>query len=136
MNLWIATGRMVKDPESKVVGQKNTTMTSFTLAVERAYKQGETSADFINCTAFGKTAEIIEKYCVKGSKIAVEGELQNNNYKDKDGNMHYGMKVLVSKMEFLQSKREAEAESRGEPMIPHDDFMDITDGVQEELPFN
>lgn len=130
MNVVILIGRLTKDPEIKVVGQKNSTMCSFNLAINRKYRQGDVKADFISCYTFGKTAELIEKHFRKGNLIAVTGELQNNNYTDKDGVKHYSMNVLVSSIDFVQSKAERAAEETPE------DFVNIPSGLDEELPFN
>lgn len=135
MNFVTMTGRLTKDPESRVYGNDNKTMVNFSLAVNRSYGGKDKTADFFNCTAFGGTATVIEKYCLKGSFILIEGEVQNNNYKGKDGNTVYGTKILVNRIEFLQSKAEAQAE-RETQQASVDDFMSIPDGDMDELPFN
>lgn len=138
MQKWIATGRLTKDPESRIYGNENKAMVSFSLAVNRPYKgkDGKSQADFFNCTAFGGTANVIEKYCFKGSLILVDGEVQNNNYKDKDGKTVYGTKILVNKIELLQTKAEAQAERETQQMSFGADFVDVPEDVESELPWN
>ena len=136
MNKTILMGRLTRDPEirypenpdSKPVGR-------FSLAVDRKFKRdGEPTADFFNCVCFGKLAEFTEKYLRKGSKILVEGEIRNNNYTNKDGQTVYSVNVMVENMEFAESKSHTNGEN---PSNNSDNgFMNIPDGVDEELPFS
>lgn len=132
MNRVILIGRLTKDPEIRTSG--NYTITSFSIAVDRKFKKdGEAEADFFNCTAFNKTAEFIEKYCKKGTKMVVEGRIQNDNY-EKDGVKHYGVKIMVDSLEFAESKSandtpSAKVEATG------DEFVDAASALTEELPF-
>ena len=136
MNKTILMGRLTTDPQirypenpdSKPVGR-------FSLAVDRRFKRdGEQTADFFNCVCFGKLAEFTEKYLRKGSKILVEGEIRNNNYTNKDGQTVYSVNVMVENMEFAESKNHTNGEN---PSNNSDnDFMNIPDGVDEELPFS
>lgn len=98
MNKVVLIGRLTSDVETKEFGKGKDkgVLASFTLAIRR----DEDNTDFINCTAFGKTAEFLEKYTAKGNRIAVEGSIQNSRYEDKDGNTRYSTKVVVTKGEF------------------------------------
>ena len=115
----------------------------YTLAVDRAFKkEGEQAADFINCIAFGKNGEFAEKYLKKGTKILVEGRIQTGSYTNKDGQKVYTTDVIVEKHEFAESKgssdqdREARDEAALQGYDAGDGFMNIPDGIDEELPFN
>ena len=128
MNKVILCGRLTRDPEVRYNQDKATA--KFSLAVERKYhKDGEQAADFINCVAFGKTAEFAEKYLHKGTKIITEGRWQTGNYKNKDGITVYTNDCIVEQMEFAESKQDAPKEDKN-------NFMDIPDGIMEDLPFN
>lgn len=103
MNKFIALGNLGKSPEIKV-SQNGTKIARFSLAVARRFKKdGENNTDWFNCVAFGKTAEFIEKYLHKGSKVVVEAEVQNDNY-EKDGVKHYGVSMVINSIEFAESK--------------------------------
>lgn len=104
MNCVILMGRLCRDPELRTT-QNNKTITRFSLAVDRKYKtEGGESADFLNCIAFGKTAEFIDKYFKKGSKMCLEGRIQTGSY-EKDGVKHYTTDIIVESVEFAESKR-------------------------------
>ena len=110
---------------------------SFTLAVDRKFKKdGEQSADFINCKAFGKTAEVIEKYVVKGTKIAVVGHIQTGSYTNKDGQKVYTTDVVIDELEFCESRSSQQTSSQPAPAPSGDGFMNIPTGLEAELPFN
>jgi single-strand DNA-binding protein len=114
MNQVTLIGRLVKEPELVNAGDKQ--KLDFTLAVNTKVKG---KADFISCTAWGKTAEIMTKYLNKGSQVCVYGEIKNNNYEDSKGVKHYGMKVQVNSIEFIGSKGETqEEEETVEKSIP------------------
>lgn len=117
MNNVILMGRLTKDAEIRQATE--TMVATFTLAVDRI-KQGE--ADFIRCIAFGKTAEVIDKYTSKGSKIIIKGRIQTGSYTNKDGQKVYTTDVVVENMEFAESKK---TES-------NDGFVEVDDA---ELPF-
>ena len=142
MNKVILMGRLTRDPEVRYSqGEGQMAIARFSLAVDRRFKrQGDTvTADFFNCTAFGKTGEFVEKYLRKGIKVVIEGELQNNNYEDKNGTKHYSVQIIVNQIEFAESKS-SQANSNDtaelEANAPADDgFMNIPDGIDEELPF-
>lgn len=140
MNLILLCGRLCKDPEVRY-GANNTAIARFSIAVDRRFKRdGQPTADFFNCTAFGKTGEFIEKYFHKGSKILVNGEMQNDNYKNKDGQMVYGFQVLVNNVEFAESKAASQQNGYAPQAAPvqqaDDGFMQIPEGIEESLPFN
>lgn len=113
-------------------------MARYALACDRAYKrQGEPNADFINCVAFGKNAEFAEKYLKKGMKIAIEGRWQTENYKNRDGNTVYTNDCVVERQEFVENKNQnAEQRQQETPNTDENGFMNIPDGIDEELPFD
>lgn len=143
MNKVILMGRTTKDAEVRYSqGANPTAVAKITLAVDRKFKKdGEPTADFINCTAFGKTAEVIEKYVVKGTKIAVVGRIQTGSYTNKDGHKVYTTDVMVEDLYFCESKN---GQNNNNGYVPQerpqpsngDGFMNIPDGIDEELPFN
>lgn len=142
MNKVILMGRLARDPEVRAGGE--TSIARFSLAVDRRFKrQGdEQTADFINCVAFGKTAEFIEKYAHKGTKFVVEGRIQTGSYTNKDGQKVYTTDVIVENVEFAESKNTAgdgnasENVSTNSSTTANAGFMNIPDGIDEELPFN
>lgn len=136
MNKVILMGRLVRDPEVRY-SQSNQPMAiaKFTLAVDRKVKkENEQSADFISCTAFGKSGEFVEKYLKKGTKIALEGHWQTGSYKNQEGATIYTNDCIVDSMEFAESKRDSEPQAQSQ--TDADGFMSVPDGLQEELPFN
>lgn len=143
MNKVILTGRLTRNPDVRYSNQQDPIATArFTLAVDRRFKrEGEQTADFINCVAFGKTGEFIEKYAHQGTKFVVEGRIQTGSYTNRDGNKVYTTDVVVEQCEFAESKASAaingENASRPEPSSAEGDgFMNIPDGVEDEgLPF-
>ena len=141
MNKVILMGRLTRDPDIRYSqGEKATAVARFSLAVDRKFKQdGQPTADFINCLAFGKRAEFIEKYCRKGTKLVVEGSWQTGSYTNKDGNKVYTNECLVESCEFAESKvasQNNQSVDRPEPAPNGDGFMNIPVGIDEELPFN
>ena len=133
MNKFIAVGRLTKDPDVRYA-QNGTAIARYTLAVDRKYKKdGEPSADFISCIAFGKSAEFAEKYFRKGIKIGIEGRIQTGSYTDKNGNKVYTTDVVVEGQEFCESKGQNESP---EPKADADGWMNVEDAISEELPFN
>lgn len=138
MNKVIMMGRLTKDPEVRYGGSKNTAIARYSLAVDRKVKRdGQPTADFFNCTSFGKQAEFCEKYLRKGTKVVIEGELQNDNYQNKEGQTVYGMRIIVSGIEFAESK--STSSSSGALDAPNeldgDGFMQLPEGFEDELPF-
>jgi single-strand DNA-binding protein len=139
MNKAQITGRFTKDPEVRYTsGQNPLAVANFTVAVNRRYKQqGQPEADFIPCTAFGKVAEFIEKYFRKGMKIEVCGRISTGSYTNKDGNKVYTWGITVEEAEFAESKSQQTAPADEKPKSNYDPtgFMNIPDGIDEELPF-
>lgn len=139
MNKVILMGRLTRDPEIRYSkGATSTAVATFSLAIDRKFKrEGEPSADFFNCTAFGKIADVIEKWTRQGTKVLVTGRIQNNNYTDRNGNKVYSVQIMVDELEFCESRNSAEQQPRPELMpADSDGFMNIPDGLDEELPFN
>lgn len=134
MNKVILMGRLTRDPDVRQAGE--TKVARYTLAVDRRFKrEGEQTADFIGCVCFGKSAEFIEKYCKQGTKLVVEGRIQTGSYTNKDGVKVYTTDVMVEAQEFAESKGNSNtAESTAKPTAS-DEFMEIPEGVIEELPF-
>lgn len=135
MNKVIMMGRLTRDPEVRY-SNEGSAVSKFSLAVDRRYKrEGQPDADFFNCVAFGKTAEFTEKYLKKGTKVVLEGELQNNNYTNKDGQKVYGMQIVVSSLEFAESKSSSNSAPASTQQSDSNDFMNVPDVAEEELPF-
>lgn len=139
MNKLILMGRLTGDPVIRYSREGNM-IASFSLAVDRKYKKdGEKDADFFNCIGFGKLAEFIQKYLIKGTKVLLEGRLQNNNYTTQEGNKVYSMNVILESVEFCERKKAQENPAQGQPAPQTDDdgFLHIPeDGIEdEELPF-
>lgn len=157
MNKVILMGRLTRDPDVRVTaGEKQMTIARYTLAVDRRRKSdnGEQTADFISCVAFDRAAEFAEKYFHQGMKVVVTGRIQTGSYVNKDGQKVYTTDVVVEDQEFAESKASSMANgSNGgysdyQPSAPApaakpapsaavgDGFMNIPDGIDEELPFD
>ena len=140
MNKVIIMGRLCADPEVRYGGANNTAVANFRLAVDRRFKRdGEPDADFFLITALGKQGEFVEKYLRKGTKILMEGEIRNNNYTNKDGVMVYQNQIVATSIEFAESKSSQSNNNDYQPQPSpqyNDGFMNIPDGIDEELPFN
>ena len=150
MNKAILMGRLTRDPEVRYSqGENSTAVARFTLAVDRRFKRaGESQdADFIGCVAFGKQAEFVEKYFKQGMKMVAVGRIQTGSYTNKDGQKVYTTDVVAEEIEFAESKGSSgdsgfaqggyQKEFRPEPSSAMGDgFMNIPDGIDEELPFN
>lgn len=141
MNRVILMGRIVRDPDVRYSNGANgsTAVARYTLAVDRKFKQdGQPTADFINCIAFGKLGEFAEKYLHKGTKIAVVGRIQTGSYTNKDGQKVYTTDVVVEEQEFCESKSSQQSQNNDRPQPSNDDsFMNIPDNLEDEgLPFN
>jgi single-strand DNA-binding protein len=144
MNKVILMGRLTRDPEVRYGGANNTAIARISLAVDRRFKrEGQPDADFFNCTAFGKTGEFVEKYLRKGTKVVLDGEIQNDNY-EKDGVKHYSTQIIINTIEFAESKKAAESNDgyvpRSDDAAPSsvagDDFMNIPDiAGDDKVPF-
>lgn len=136
MNKVILIGRLTSDPEIRYSQQTNTAIARYTLAVDRMFKrEGEPQADFIRCVTFGKPAEFAENYLHKGIKIAVTGRIQTGSYTNRDGQKVYTTDVVAESQEFCEKKADSPAPS-AQPAFDPDRFMNIPDGIDEELPFN
>lgn len=138
MNKVILTGRLTRDPEVRYSQQNNTAIARYTLAVDRLYKrENEPSADFIRCVAFNKTAEFAETYLRKEIKISVVGHIQTGSYTNQDGQKVYTTDIVVENQEFCESRNASSAAPSTQPSPSHaDQFMNIPDGIDDELPFN
>ena len=141
MNKVILTGRVVRDPEIRYSqGENASGVAKYSLAVERRFKQeGQPTADFINCVCFGKQTEFAEKYLRQGMKIAVTGRIQTGSYTNKDGVKVYTTDVVVEEHEFCESKNASQENNQSAPQPTPANldygFMNIPDGIDEELPF-
>ena len=134
MNKVILCGRLVRDPDVKY-SQGGTCVAKFTLACDRKYKkENEPTADFISCIAFNKTGEFVEKYLSKGTKIMLEGRWQTGSYDNRDGQKVYTNDCIVEQVEFAESKKAA-ADGQATPPPAPDDFMNLAEGIDDEMPF-
>lgn len=148
MNKVILMGRLTKDPDISYTTSNGNQMAiaRYTLAVDRRFKRdGEQTADFIRCVAFGRSGEFAEKYFHRGTKIVAEGRIQTGSYQDKDGKTVYTTEVVVENQEFAESKAASENNAgfapqpaAAAPTAPAGDgFMNIPDNIDDsELPFN
>ena len=141
MNEWNGIGRLTADPEVRY-SQSGTAVANYTLAVARDFKRdGEADADFFLCTAFGKTAEFAEKYLMKGMLVGVSGRLRNENWQDRNGSNHVTTKIIVNSHTFCEKRSDAAPAPKSNTKAPkrqvdENGFMNIPDGIDEELPFN
>lgn len=139
MNSVALVGRLARDPEVKYANE-GSTIARFSVAVDRRYKkEGEQqTADFINCIAFAKTAEFIEKWFHKGDRIGLNGHIQTGSYKNKDGNTVYTTDVVVDNVEFVESKQKGEQKPAEKPAqnTNSNNFMNVPDTLEDSLPFN
>ena len=140
MNKWIGMGRLTRDPEIRYTqGENSTAVARYTLAVDRRFKRenDEQTADFISCVAFGRNAEFAEKYLKQGTKIAVSGRIQTGSYTNKDGVKVYTTDVVVEEQEFAESKGSNSPQNQQQaPQQSSDGWMNIPDGIEDDLPFN
>lgn len=129
MNKVILMGRLTRDPEVRYTSGENAmAVAKYTLAVDRKYRrEGDQTADFIGCTAFGKSGEFAEKYFRKGMKVTISGRLQTGTYTNEEGRTVHATTVIVEEQEFAESKKAAGKETDG--------FMRIPDGIGESIPF-
>ena len=147
MNKVILMGRLTRDPEVRYSqGEQATAIARYTIAVDRRFRRdgdGQT-ADFIGCVAFGRQGEFAEKYFRKGTKVLITGRIQTGSYTNREGQKVYTTDVVVEEQEFEESKAAsnendgyATADNRPSPSAAAGDgFMNIPDGIDEELPFN
>ena len=151
MNKVILMGRLIRDPDVKyTAGDNPMAIARYTLAVDRRFKkENEATADFISCVAFGKAAEFAEKYFRQGIRIVVSGRIQTGSYTNRDGNKVYTTDVVVEEQEFAESKNNAAGNNNAQDntaagqqsgnqgvSVDADGFMNIPDGIDEELPFS
>ena len=146
-------GRLTRDPEVRYsAGENSLAIARYTLAVDRRFRRdGEATADFISCVVFGRGAEFAEKYFHQGIRIVVSGRIQTGSYTNRDGQKVYTTEVVVEEQEFAESKAAsdnyaashprtapapAEAPAAPSASASIDGFMNIPDGIDEELPFN
>ena len=151
MNKAILMGRLTRDPDVRYsAGENSTAVARYTLAVDRRFhRDGDATADFIGCVAFGRQAEFAEKYLRQGTKIAITGRIQTGSYTNREGQKVYTTDVVVEEQEFAESKN-AGGNNGGYSAPQHnnpapsantsdlgsaDGFMNIPDGIDEELPF-
>ncbi|MCG1215019.1 single-stranded DNA-binding protein [Staphylococcus epidermidis] len=136
-NLTILTGRITKDLELKQAGQ--TQVTNFSMAVDNPFKKDDTS--FFDIVAFGKTAQLLNDYCGKGSKVLIEGNLKQDRFQDKEGNNRSVVRVIANRIEFLDSKGSNQSQKQQEqttetksknPFANANGPIDITDDM---MPF-
>ena len=161
MNTVILMGRLTRDPEIRYSsGDSQTAVARFSIAVDRRFRRdGGQDADFFDCNAFGRSAEFVEKYLKKGVKIVLQGRIENNNYTNREGQKVYGTRIVAENIEFAESKAASQSSAaqyqapQGAPAFGHDEapapspqrqsapepvtegFMNIPDGIDEELPF-
>ena len=138
MNLFVGMGRLTDNPDVRYsTGNPPQAVARYTLAIDRRFKKdGQQETDFINCVAFGKTAEFAEKYFHKGIKILVHGEVRTGSYTNREGRKVYTTDIVVSNQEFAESKKSQEKPQESKPQaVPqnNDDFMDLPDDT--DLPF-
>ena len=154
MNKVVLVGRLTRDPEVRYSqgGENSLAIARYTLAVDRRFKRNgdDQTADFIGCVAFGRNAEFAEKYFRQGLKVIVTGRIQTGSYTNKEGQKVYTTDVVVEDQEFAESKAVSDANAGSfraaapspapAPATPVSDagdgFMNIPDGIDEELPFN
>ena len=145
MHKVILMGRLTRDPEVRYSqGENATAVARFTLAVDRRFRRDDASTDFIGCVAFGRNAEFIEKYFRQGTKALITGRIQTGSYTNRDGQKVYTTDVVVEDQEFAESKNASGASDSGFAPVSRpqpsaaigDGFMNIPDGIDEELPFN
>lgn len=147
MNKVILMGRLTRDPDVRyTTGENPLAIARYTLAVDRRFhKDGEATADFISCVVFGRVAEFAEKYFRQGLKITISGRIQTGSYTNRDGQKVYTTEIVVEEQEFAESKSSGDngaayyPPKQTPPPAPADGadgFMNIPDGIEEELPFS
>lgn len=148
MNKVILMGRLTRDPEVRYTqGNNSMAVGRYTLAVDRRFKKdGEATADFINCVAFGKQAEFAERYFRQGLKVIISGRIQTGSYTNREGRKVYTTDIVVEEQDFAESKGDSGRNSgtktgettraAGQLTEDADGFMNIPDGIEEEMPFS
>lgn len=143
MNSVQLVGRLTREPDVRYT-DGGSTVAHFTVAVDRRFKrEGEDSADFVSCVAWGKTAEFLEKYFRKGQRIGLNGRIKTGSYTNQEGNKVYTTDVVTENVEFVESKGapagsgDSSSDAAQNSDVDKDGFMHIPDGVEDEgLPFN
>ncbi len=152
MNKVFLMGRLTRDPEVRYTQSRNGDQMAigrFSIAVDRRFNRSngqdgnEATADFFNCTAFGKLGEFVEKYLKQGTKVVVAGRVQNDNYTNKNGEKVYSVQIIAEEIEFAESKAASQQSQGGyQPSsspapqnASPDDFMSIPEGIENDLPF-
>lgn len=140
MNKWLGMGRLTRDVEMRnSIGENANVVARFSLAVGRRFKnaEGNYDADFINCVAFGKTAEFIAKYFKKGDMMAVTARVQTGSYTNKDGVKVYTTDMVIEEVDFCGGKNiDTTTNNSVTTNFSNNDFMKIPDTIDEELPFS
>lgn len=143
MNKVVLMGRLTRDPEVRYgAGENSTAVARYTIAVDRRFKRdGEQNTDFIGCVAFGRNAEFAEKYLRQGTKIVLTGRIQTGSYTNRDGQKVYTTDIVVEEQEFAESKAAGNGgqNNYSRPSAATSDadgFMNIPDGIDDELPFS
>lgn len=136
MNKIILMGRLTKDVQLLQAKNSDKFVAKFSIAVKRKFvKEGESDVDYFNCTAFGKTAEVINQYVKKGQQILISGSVQFGKYKNKDGQDVYTTDVLVAEFDFIGSKSSAASESNRADESTNAEFAQVESAVDDDLPF-
>ena len=146
MNKVILMGRLTRDPDVRYsAGESGTSVARYTLAVDRRFnkRDGEATADFISCVAFGRSAEFAEKYFHQGMRVSISGRIQTGNYTNKDGQKVYTTDVVIEDQEFAESKGSSSSDGgsyqpAGRPSPANasaEGFMSIPEGIEDDLPF-
>ncbi|SHO50132.1 single-stranded DNA-binding protein [Anaerocolumna xylanovorans] len=141
MNKWIGSGTVSEEPVIRYDGDK-ASFVAFTIMTKRntKYEEGKQMVDFVDCKCIGHNAEFAKNYLRKGKKIEVTGPLQSGFYKNKDGAKVYTKTVLVEELVFAETKAEEDARKETEqtppPAAPDNSFMEIPEGIDQEMPFN
>ena len=149
MNKVVLMGRLTRDPDVRYSqGENSTAVARFTLAVDRRFARrdgnDQQTADFIGCVAFGRTAEFVERYFRQGMRMTMSGRIQTGSYTNRDGQKVYTTDVVAEEVEFAESKNSSGGGDNSgfrqtaapRPSAAADGFMNIPDGIDEELPFN
>jgi single-strand DNA-binding protein len=136
MNKVILLGRLTRDPDVRYSSRSDGSQMAvarFTLAVNRRgrVQEGQQSADFISCVAFGKQGEFVEKYLKQGTKIALVGRIQTGSYKNDAGQTIYTTDIVTEEIEFAESKKDAESKPKASP----EGFMEVNEDLENNLPF-
>lgn len=153
MNNVVLIGRLTRDPELRFVPSSGMAVAKFALAVDKelygekkqqAINEGKPTADFINITVFGKTAEVCANYLAKGRQCAIQGRISTGSYTTQSGEKRYTTEVIAERVEFIGSKDQGSSSSQGRPVQPDssyfDDFPDDDNDIfqpvdDEEIPF-